>query len=241
MKYLISVAYDGSKYMGLQKLKGQNTVQGELERVLSKMNESPVMVKASGRTDRGVHALDQKCHFEIDKPTNPYKLRYYINNATSKHLYVKDCVVVENEDFHARFSVKSKIYLYKINLGEYDPIQNDYVYNYNKDLDVSKMVEATTLLTGPHNYRAFVSGPHKTCDSIVDYIKITPQGKILEIEVKGKAFYTYMVRNIVNILILIGSGKITEETVTKMLETGERVVEYSPAPASGLYLKKIEY
>ena len=67
MKYLISISYDGSKYNGLQKLKGKKTIQGELEEVLSKMNESPVSVKSSGRTDKGVHALDQKCHFELTK------------------------------------------------------------------------------------------------------------------------------------------------------------------------------
>lgn len=241
MKYLISIAYDGSKYHGLQKLKNKKTVQGELEEVLTKMNESPVMVKASSRTDRGVHALDQKCHFEISKSTNPYKLRYYINNATSKYLYIKDCKEIMDDDFHARFSVKSKIYEYKINSGPYDPIQNDYLYNYNKPLDIDKMREASHLLEGPHNYRAFVSGPHKTCDSIIDYIKISQKGNIIIIEVKGKAFYTYMVRNIVSILIHIGSGKITLETVNKMINRQERTIEYGPVPAGGLYLKKIEY
>ena len=130
MKYLISIAYDGSKFNGLQKLNKKVTVQGELEKALTKMNEKPVSVKSSGRTDRGVHANDQKCHFEIQKDTNPYKLRYYINNATSPYIYVKTCEVVEDENFHTRFSVKSKTYYYLINTNEYDPIINDYQYNF---------------------------------------------------------------------------------------------------------------
>lgn len=241
MKYLISISYDGSKYYGLQKLKGEKTVQGELEEVLTRMNEAPVYVKASGRTDRGVHALDQKCHFEISKKTNPYKLRYYINRSTAPSLYVKTCEVVDDEMFHARFSVKKKTYIYKINTGEYDAIQNDYVYNYNKELDIDKMKKSSKLLEGPHNYKAFVIGPHKTYDSIIDKIKIKKTGKIIEIEVVGQSFYTYMVRNIVRILILSGSNEITDKQIEEMLETQKRVVEYSPAPACGLYLAKIEY
>lgn len=242
MKYLISISYDGSKYYGLQKLKDhENTVQGELEKVLSKMNEKFVPVKAAGRTDRGVHALDQKCHFEIDKPTNPYKLRYYLNRSTSKYLYVKTCKEIHDDNFHARFSVKKKEYLYKINVGEYDPIMNDYEYNYNKNLDIQKMKTASSHLIGPHNYKAFVTGKHKTYDSIIDKIDIYQKDNIIFVDIKGKNFYTYMVRNIVRVLILIGSNKLSLNDIDLMLETGNKVLEYSPAPAGGLYLKKIEY
>ena len=242
MKYLITVSYDGSKYWGLQKLKDKPTVQGELERILTKLNEKYVPVKCSGRTDRGVHALCQKCHFEIDKKTNPYRLRYYLNRASSPYLYIKDCTEINDENFHARFSVKSKTYLYKINTGEYDPIKCDYFYNYNKELDINLMKDAATLIEGEHDFKAFVCGKHKTYESIIDYIKIYRSDEnTLEIEIKGKAFYTYMVRNIVSILILVGSKKIDNYIVKEMLEKKERVIEYSPAPACGLYLKKILY
>lgn len=241
MKYLISISYDGSKYNGLQKLKGKKTVQGDLEEVLSKMNEAPVSVKASGRTDRGVHALDQKCHFELTKNTTPFRLRYYINRSTAPSLYVRTCEIINDESFHARFSVKRKTYLYKINIGEYDAIQNDYVYNYNKELNIKSMIESSKLLIGPHNYKAFVIGPHKTYDSIIDDIIIKKKDNIIEIEVIGQAFYTYMVRNIVRILILSGSNEITNKQIKEMLDKEKKVIEYSPAPACGLYLKKTEY
>ena len=241
MKYLISISYDGSKYYGLQKLKDKNTVQGELEEVLTKMNESPVYVKCAGRTDRGVHALDQKCHFEITKDTNPYKLRYYINNATSKYLYVKDCKVIEDENFHSRFSVKNKTYVYKINVGEYDPINNDYIYNYNKTIDVDKLKETAKSFLGLHNFEAFTSGKRKSYESIIDGINIKKYNNIIEIEIKGKSFYTYMVRNIVKILLLDNEGKTNKQEISKMLHDGKRIFDYGPVPACGLYLKKIEY
>ena len=241
MKYLVSISYDGSKYNGLQKLKGKTTIQGELEEILTHLNESPVFVKASGRTDKGVHALDQKCHFELNKKINPYKLKGYLNRSTSKYLNINSCEIVDDKNFHARFSVKKKIYLYKINIGDYDAIQSDYVYNYNKELDIDKMKEAAKIIEGPHSFRAFVTDKHKTYDSIIDYIKIKKFKNIMEIEVKGKAFYTHMVRNIVEVLVLAGSNRITMDQIEDMFKKQHRIIEYAPAPASGLYLKKIEY
>ena len=241
MKYLISISYDGSKYYGLQKLKGKKTVQGELETVLSKLNQSPVSVKAAGRTDRGVHALDQKCHFELKKDITPFRLRYYINRMTSKNLYIKDCTIITDEEFHARFSVKSKIYEYKINIGEYNAIENDHLYNYNKPLDINIMKKSAKHFIGPHNYQAFVVGKHKTYDSVIDNISINKNDNIITIEIKGQAFYTYMVRNIVSTIILASEQKITEKDIDYMLNNQKKVIEYSPAPQNGLYLKKIEY
>lgn len=241
MKYLISIEYDGSKYCGLQKLKGEKTVQGELEKVLTEMNQAPVRVLAAGRTDKGVHALDQKCHFEISKNVDPYRLKYYINRSTSPNLFVKDCTIIEDDNFHSRFSVKSKTYLYRINVGQYNAIQNDYLYNYNNTLCLKKMRNAAKLITGPHNFKAFVTGKHQTYESVIEYIKIKKIKSIIEIEIKGKAFYTYMVRNIVRIIILMGANKITKDEILEMLEKQMKVQEYSPVPSNGLYLKEIEY
>lgn len=241
MKYLITITYDGSKYNGLQKLKGKKTVQGELEDILSKLDEKPVSVKSAGRTDKGVHALNQKCHFELSKIITPYKLRYYLNRMSSKNLYIKDCTIVNDDNFHARFSVISKTYIYKINTQEYDAIQNNYIYNYNKELDLNLMKDCSKSFIGEHNYKAFVTGKHKTYNSKIDNISFKQEGKTIIIEIKGQAFYTYMVRNIVSILILVGSKKLTNTEVIQMLKTQKKIVEYSPSPPNGLYLKEVEY
>ena len=189
MRYLMSISYDGSKYSGMQKLKDAKTIQGELEEVLTKMNEKEVFVKAAGRTDKGVHALDQKCHFDIDKDTNPYKLSYYINNATSKYLHVNDLEIVD-DNFHARFMVKKKEYVYKINVGKYNPIMADYIYNYNKDIDINRLKEVAEVFKGFHSYKAFVSGKRDSYLSIIDEIKIMRYNDTVEITFIGKSFYT---------------------------------------------------
>lgn len=240
-RFVLIFSYDGSKYSGLQKLKKESTIQGELEKILERLDGAPVKVISSGRTDRGVHALNQCCMFDLKRKIDPYKLKGYINRKTSSYLFVKSCEHVKNEHFHARFSVKIKTYKYLINTEIYDPIKEDYLYNYNKKLDLEKMKNASKLLIGPHDYRAFVTGKQKTCETIIESIDIEEKDCIITICFKGKAFYTYMVRNLVAVLILIGSGKLKEQDILKMLQTGKKVIEYAPAPPGGLYLENVLY
>ena len=241
MKYLITISYDGSKYHGLQKLKDKKTIQGELEKTLTKCNQKFVKVTASGRTDKGVHALKQICTFNLDKEITPFKLKGYLNRSTSPYLRIHDCIEIDDKDFHPRFCVKSKTYKYIINTGEYDPIKEDYQYNFCKSLNIDNMTQAAELFIGPHNYHAFVTGKHQTYNSIIDEITIKEIDNLVIIKIKGAAFYTYMVRNIVKILILIGTGKITETDILNMLKTGKKSIEYSPVPPGGLYLEDVEY
>ena len=133
MRYLISVSYDGSKLYGFERQPNKLTVQGELERVLSKIAKKEVLIKGAGRTDRGVHARDQKAHFDLDIDIKPEGLKRAMNSMLDSSIYVNYAKVV-NDDFHARFDVSKKIYEYKINLGEYDPIINSFCYNYNRKL-----------------------------------------------------------------------------------------------------------
>lgn len=240
-RFVIKIGYDGSKYEGLQKLKIGKTVQGELEDILTKLDGGPVQVKAAGRTDKGVHAICQVCMFDLRREITPYKLKGYLNRSTTPYLFVKSCKAIYDEDFHVRFSVKNKTYMYLVNTESYDPIKNDYLYNYNKHLDVAKMQKAAKLFIGFHNFRAFVIGKQKTCETIIVYIDIKEKSGIITIRIKGQAFYTYMVRNIVEILVLVGSGKIDEKDIETMLSTGRKALEYSPAPPGGLYLEDVQY
>lgn len=239
--YLIKISYDGSKFAGLQKLKNEKTVQGEIEEALKKLDGKYIKLSSAGRTDKGVHAINQVCTFTISKDIDPYRLRYYIDRSTSKYIFIKTCEYLENPNFHPRFSAVSKTYKYIINTGEYDPTKEDYLYNYKKPLDVKKMQVAAKLFLGNHNYRAFVVGPQKTCESNIKSILIEETEKIITITITGKTFYTYMVRNIVRILILIGAHKIDKDIIKNMLQTGRKQIEYSPAPPNGLYLEEVEY
>ena len=123
-KYLIGFAYDGSKFNGFQRLKNEKTVQGEIERVLSS-------IWGAGRTDKNAHALFQTAHFELNNYIEPKSLIKVINNYIDKFIVIKDCKIVD-KDFHARFDVKEKTYIYKINTGESNPLYQSYMFQTQK-------------------------------------------------------------------------------------------------------------
>ena len=119
MKYLITFSYDGSKYYGYQKQPKKKTIQSEIEKALKTINDDEVVsISASGRTDAGVHALNQKAHFELKIKITCDKLKNALNSLIPNDIYVKNVVEV-NESFHARYNVRAKEYIYKINLPIY--------------------------------------------------------------------------------------------------------------------------
>lgn len=240
MRYLISICYDGSKFNGFQRLKKENSVQQKIEEALTIINKKEVIIKGAGRTDKKVHALDQKAHFDLDININPNNLKKALNGLVKPFVYIKDCKIVPN-DFHARFLVKKKYYLYKINLGEYNPLLNDYTNQEKQELDIKKMKEASKLFLGIHNFKNFVSGERKNYKAIIYNIKFVKRKNILEITFVGKSFYRYMVRNLVGALIEVGKHKINKEYIKNMLDEYEKRQVLPTAPAQGLYLIKIEY
>ena len=157
MKYLIYVSYDGAKFYGFQRLNGHKSVQEELENCLTKINKNKVLVKGAGRTDRGVHAYNQAVSFELNINITCDGLKRALNSLLDDSIYVNRVLEVD-KDFHARFSVIEKTYTYVINMGEYAPVENDYLYNYNKNLNVSKMKKAIKYLKGMHDFEVFTSG-----------------------------------------------------------------------------------
>lgn len=240
MKYLISVSYDGSKFCGFQRLNNELTVQGELERVFTLINRSSVVVKGSGRTDKGAHALDQKCHFNLDLELEPYNLIKAANNLLNKSIRIKYCKIID-ERTHARFSVKLKTYLYIVNNGIYDPIMKDYQYNYNYKLNLNKMKKAAKIFKGRHSFINFVSGKRDNYECEIKKIKITKKNDLIYFEFTGKSFYKYMVRNLVGSLLEIGKESSTIKDLEDLLCNRSNTIFYSTVPAVGLYLKNVEY
>ena len=130
MRYLITIAYDGTLFSGYQKQPRERTVQGELEKALKEINGGKkVTAHASGRTDAKVHAIAQKVHFDLDTKITVDKLEKALNSLLPEDIYVKKAEEV-NDDFHARFSAIGKEYIYILNMGEYNPLERNYVYQH---------------------------------------------------------------------------------------------------------------
>ena len=246
MRYLMTFSYDGSKYSGYQKQPKKKTIQSEIEKVLKKINsEQKVDIHASGRTDAGVHALNQKAHFDMDAKMSPDKLKYSINCLLPKDIYIKDIKEV-NDDFHARFNVKAKEYVYKINMGEYNPIEKDYVYQYNKKLDAVEMERALKYLEGTHDFKSFTKADEEKNDFVrtivqTTFIRDLKNVNSIQMSFLGTGFLRYMVRNMVGTLIEIGEGKYKSEDIISILEAKDRRKAGITAPPEGLYLKDVFY
>ena len=243
MRYLIKFSYDGSNYAGFQTQKGLNTIQEKLEEAASIVNnhqKTPIV--ATGRTDKGVHALCQYAHVDIGVNITEKKLKRALNSNLPEDIHVIETKVVD-DSFHARYQVKEKEYQYKLNMGEYNPLERNYVFQYNYKLNVEKMKEAITYFIGEHDFRAFVTDnkEKENCIRIITKANIEKKDNQLTITFKGNGFLRYQVRNMVGVLIKVGEEKISPETVEKIIESKDRTKAGKTAPPEGLYLVNIKY
>ena len=240
MRYLVTINYDGSNFYGFQRLKNKRSVQEEIEKVLKIINKKDVEIKGAGRTDKGVHAYGQRAHFDLDINIPIERLHKALNDSLPNDIRITAIEEVDG-NFHARFNVKKKIYQYKINLGEYDPLKNNYYYQFDYDIDMDKLKKAKDILVGTHNYKNFVSGERDNYDAIIYDIILEEKEKILTITFEGKSFYRYMVRNMVGAMLDVATGKQSLDTLKDMLDNVKVAKQMSCAPAQGLYLIKIYY
>lgn len=243
MRYLIKFSYDGTFFYGYQKQNDLRTVEKELENALFNINDHSITrVFAAGRTDRGVHALCQCAHFDINVDITEYKLKCAINSLTPDDIHVFSAEVVDN-NFHSRFNAIEKTYIYKLNVGEYNPLDRNYVYQYNKELDLTEMQIAIKDFLGKHNFKSFVSDEviKESYERIITEATVTQDGNIITFSFKGNGFMKYQVRNMVGTLIKVGKGKLPNSIVGDIFNDSSLKKHVYTAPPQGLYLTDILY
>lgn len=243
MRYKMTMAYDGRNYAGFQSQINALAIQDVIEEKLEKIFGEKIRIVMSSRTDAGVHALDQVCHFDSDKKKDTYKLRFSLNSLLPKDIHILKIEEVD-DSFHARFSVKTKTYEYRINIGEYDVFLNGYAYQCFYKLDVELMKKAAKMYVGTHDFSSFNTSSFKEYPNQVRTIKqfkIMEKGDMLIIRVTGTGFLKNMVRIMVGTLIDLGRGKKKLEDVREMLEHPDKSKRRYNADPNGLYLVKIRY
>jgi len=165
-----------------------------------------------------------------------------MNSLLPGDIYIKNVEKVSSE-FHARYNIVSKEYMYIINIGEYNPLERNYVYQYNKKLNVEEMKKAIKNFNGEHNFKSFT----KTDDKREDYVRkifstsILLEGNYIKIIFKGNGFLRYMVRNMVGALIAVGEDKKNSDDIVKILRMEDRKYACKTAPPEGLYLRDVFY
>lgn len=240
-KILMIVEYNGANFYGWQKQKGKRTVQGELEEKISFLTKEDVTVEGSGRTDKGVHALNQVATVEIENKIPLKNFKTALNKLLSDDVAVKK-VSLAKLDFHPRFSAKKKTYEYRLDISKTkNAIDYQLITHYPYKINLERMKKASKLLIGKHNFKAFCSADTNVTNferEIYD-ISIKKVGNILTFIVTGNGFLYNMVRIIVGTLLEI--DKVGEEKILKAFESGNRNLLGKTMPPNGLYLKKVDY
>lgn len=240
----LTLAYDGSGYHGFQKQPHGETIQNVVDDFLGKVCGEPIATAGSGRTDAGVHALEQVVSFS----TNGRIPCANIMRA-SQNMLPQDIVILHaeeiGEDFHARYSALWKQYGYRVVVkDELDPFLVKYAWLLHEQPNVEDMNEAAKLLLGKHDFSAFRSSGSVDSDPVRTIYRAEWQSADkgeLHFTIAGDGFLYHMVRNIVWSLVQVGIGKRTIEEFGAELNSKRCAYLNSPAPACGLYLEHVEY
>ena len=246
-RWKITIEYDGTDYSGWQRQEDVPSIQQAIEEAITKFCQQDITIFGAGRTDSGVHACGQVAHFDLDygdRSLSGLELIKAINAHLGKQPISILHAEVVPEDFHARFSAKNKMYRYLIlNRPAPPTFQNRQVWHIKKPLDADKMHEAAQILVGHHDFTTFrdsqcqAKSPVKT----LDRLDVRRDGDMVIIEAEAMSFLHHQIRNFAGTLVLAGEGKWTKEDVKAALDAKDRTKGGMTAPASGLYLFRIDF
>ena len=241
MKILAKVSYLGTNYHGWQIQPNGLTVQEVIENTLSKILNTPTKIYGSGRTDAGVHALNQAFHFELNKDFDLERLKYSLNSLLPDDISINSLDEVD-DDFHARFSAKRKHYQYRINNKEKNPFIHQTSLYYPYPLDENLFVEALELFKGKHNYQNFTSKEEDE-DNYVRTIYETKVsfGETINVDLIGDGFMRYMIRDIIGTCLAVASCKEKLTYITDRLDADKNMHTAYRASPEGLFLIDVIY
>jgi len=252
-RILLTLRFDGGGFYGWQAQSGGNTIQQTVQDAAQSVFNERLNISGCGRTDAGVHAYGYCCHLNIKKDFPVERLANAINKyfiAKNIKISVIDVKETDNE-FHSRYYIKSKEYIYKIQNNQYrDPFYIGRALYYHKPLDLDKMREAAKYLTGEHNFSSFMADksdiPIEEAIRTVYKIDIVSQThdngtNIIDISIAASGFLYKMARIISGTLVEVSEGKIDLYKLPEIINARDRSKSGRTLPSHGLYLNKIEY
>jgi tRNA pseudouridine38-40 synthase len=239
----VDLAYDGSPFRGFARQPDVHTVQGEVELALSKLFGAPVTTAGAGRTDAGVHALGQVMN-TVDAPddSDSVKIKSALNGMCGPFISVAACRPVD-ESFHARFSARSRAYVYAILEGDVpDPFLAPTTLYHPEPLDVDAMNEAAGHLVGPHDFASFGRTEQgASSERVLFELRAARSGRLIRVRARANSFIQQMVRSLVGTLVQVGEGRLSPDDMEGLLRARDRASAGPVAPAHGLCLVAVEY
>ena len=243
MRFLLRVAYDGTKYCGWQLQPSLPTIEGELNKAISRLLGSEIQVIGASRTDAGVHAHGNVAVFDANTSIPADKLKYALNNILPEDIVITESRQVE-DSFHPRHTDCIKTYSYKIlNTDFADPVRRFDTYHYRYSLDIEKMRQGAKYIVGEHDFACFMAAGSTVTDTVrtVYALEFTEKDGIIEMRITGNGFLYNMVRIIAGTMIHVGGGKILPEKVEEIVAGKDRSKAGPTAPAKALTLEIIRY
>ena len=244
-RYQLLIEYEGTTFRGWQIQKKGKTIQGLIQEKISKILKEKIILSGSGRTDTGVHALEQSAHFECKKRISNYdKFLKSMNHFLNKDLVTILKIKRKNQNFHSRFSAKTRVYKYIIinRLGK-PVLDKNRGWHIINELDLRIMKRAAKKLVGTNDFSTFrasscrAKSPIKTMKSV----KIKSKNNKIEIEFQSQSFLQKQVRSMVGCLKYVGEKKWTLKKFMSVMNSKKRILCAPPAPPEGLYLARVIY
>jgi tRNA pseudouridine38-40 synthase len=241
-RYKLTLEYAGTRYSGWQIQKNARTVQGELHRALTDLlGGGRFETYGSGRTDAGVHALEQVAHLDMVETVPPETLIARINDALPSDINILTANRVAPR-FHARHSAVARSYLYQVALRR-TAFAKPYVWWVRESLDVDAMRDAASSLARFADFRSFTDDDpdEKSTEVAVQEIAVQLHGALLLVRVTGSHFLWKMVRRLTGVLVEVGRGGLDARVVPGLLVSRSATPARLTAPASGLFLERVFY
>ena len=244
MNYRFDIQYDGTRYGGWQKQKDtDNTIQGKIEEVLSRMTGQEISIQGAGRTDAGVHARGQVANTWMETEKSCQEICQYMNQYLPEDIEIVQVSQVQ-ERFHSRLNAREKFYQYRIAVGFHKNVfERKYQCPLHEDLDGAAMKKAAQFLTGTHDFKSFCANKKMKKSTVrsLKSIEVEELPQEIVLTYTGDGFLYNMVRILTGTLIEVGRGKRTPEQMTEILKAKNREAAGFTAPARGLTLLEVRY
>lgn len=243
MVYALILSYNGARYAGWQRQANALAVQQVVEEALTSLLDQTVKIFGASRTDAGVHARGQVAHLQLARPFAVAGLHHGTNQRLPKDIRVMGACRMPAA-FHARKCARSKEYRYRLMcVRTVSPLDAPFVLRIHRPLDLKAMVEATSVLIGEHDFRAFAlaGGSHGQPRRTILSAEWRSQGEELEFRIEGDGFLRGMVRSLVGTLLEVGQGRRSPESFHSLLQGRPRAAAGPTAPAHALVLQRVDY
>ena len=243
--FRLTIAYDGTEFIGWQRQATGTSVQGLLEDAFSELDGRPVAVTGAGRTDAGVHARGQVAMAALDRDIDVAAVVRAINNRLPPTVRILDASLAP-DGFHARFDARLKTYRYRIwNADVMSPFERSYAWHVPMPLDIAAMNDAAAMLSGTHDFAAFQGTGSDTQTTVRTVLRSSverePGAPLVVYDAAGEGFLRHMVRNVVGTLVEIGRGRYRPAWIGEVLASRNRTAAGPTAPAHGLFLMEVSY